>query len=90
LLIFRKEKIAREANSFIDRPADPLHAFVGKPSRSALETMLTSLGWTFSYYDWHRAAIKNWHGMRDLPRRPPRHAGSNPHLELIAGRSLFP
>jgi 16S rRNA G966 N2-methylase RsmD len=62
---FRKEKIAREANSLIGQPGDPLHAFVGKPSRSALETMLTSYGWTFSYYDWHRAGIKNWHGMRD-------------------------
>ena len=61
---FRKEKIAREANSLVGQPGDPSHAFVGQPSRSALETMLTSFGWTFSYYDWHRAGIKNWHGMR--------------------------
>jgi predicted nicotinamide N-methyase len=62
---FRKEKITREANSLMGQPGDPQHAFVGKPSRSALETMLTSFGWTFSYYDWHRAGIKDWHGMRD-------------------------
>jgi SAM-dependent methyltransferase len=62
---FRKENIAREANSLIGQPGDPLHAFVGTPSRSTLETMLTSFGWTFSYYDWHSAGIKNWHGMRD-------------------------
>ncbi|MGB0061289.1 MAG: class I SAM-dependent methyltransferase [Candidatus Binatus sp.] len=61
---FRKEKIVREANSLVGQPGDPSHAFVGKPSRSALETMLTSFGWTFSYYDWHRAGIKNWHGIR--------------------------
>lgn len=61
---FRKEKIVREANSLVGQPGDPSHAFVGKPSRSALETMLTSFGLTFSYYDWHRAGIKNWHGIR--------------------------
>ena len=61
---FRKEKIARDGNSLVGQPGDPLHALVGRPSRIALETMLTSFGWTFTYYDWHRAGIKNWHGMR--------------------------
>lgn len=60
----RKEKIAREQCSVVGLPADPNHALVGKPSRTALETMLTSYGWTFSYYDWHSAGIKDWHGMR--------------------------
>ncbi len=61
----KKEKIAREGTSIVGQPGDPMHALVGKPSRSALETMLTSFGWSFSYYDWHRAGIKNWHGLRD-------------------------
>jgi|SRR5208283_242201 len=76
---FRKEKIAREANSAVGQPGDPLHALVGKPSRSALEMMLTSFGWSFSYYDWHRAGIKNWHGMRDYR--------DNWRVSLVATRS---
>jgi hypothetical protein len=42
-----------------------MHALVGKPSRSALETMLTSYGWNFTYYDWRRAGIKKWRGLND-------------------------
>ncbi len=60
-----KEKVAAEGNSVVGQPGDPLHALVGRPSRSALETMLTSFGWSFSYYDWHRAGIKGWHDLDD-------------------------
>jgi len=62
---FRKDKVAREGASIVSQPGDPSHAIVGTPSRSALEMMLTSFGWDFSYYDWHRAGIKNWHKLRD-------------------------
>jgi 16S rRNA G966 N2-methylase RsmD len=61
----RKEEVTRDANSLVGQPGDPLHALVGKPSRSALETMLTSFGWSLSYYDWHRAGISNWRELND-------------------------
>lgn len=62
---FRKEKVDREGTSIVSQPGDPLHSLVGKPSRSALETMLSSYGWSFAYYDWHCAGIKDWHDLRD-------------------------
>jgi hypothetical protein len=37
----------------------------GNPSRSALELMLDSLGWSWSYYDWHQAGIKCWDDLSD-------------------------
>jgi 16S rRNA G966 N2-methylase RsmD len=61
----KKEKVDREGTSLVGEPGDPMHALVGKPSRSALETMLTSYGWSFTYYDWHRAGIQNWRGLND-------------------------
>src|SRR4029077_18098773 len=61
----KKEKVDREGTSLVGEPGDPMHALVGKPSRSALETMLSSYGWTFTYYDWRRAGIKNWRGLID-------------------------
>ena len=61
----RKEEVTRDANSLVGQPGDPLHALVGKPSRSALETMLRSFGWSLSYYDWHRAGISNWRELND-------------------------
>ena len=61
----RKEKVAREGTSIVSQPGDPSHALVGHPSRSALEMMLTGFGWDFSYYDWHRAGIKNWYDLDD-------------------------
>ncbi len=60
-----KEGVDRDANSLVGQPGDPLYALVGTPSRNALETMLTSFGWSLSYYDWHRAGIGNWRDLRD-------------------------
>lgn len=37
----------------------------GAPSKSALELMLSSFGWTFEYYDWHRADIRRWDDITD-------------------------
>jgi len=38
---------------------------VGYPSKSALELMLTNLGFSFFYYDWHNAGIENWENIQD-------------------------
>jgi len=37
----------------------------GAPSKSALEFMLSSFGWKFSYYDWHHAGIRRWDDIED-------------------------
>jgi 2-polyprenyl-3-methyl-5-hydroxy-6-metoxy-1,4-benzoquinol methylase len=38
---------------------------VGVPSKSALELMLSNYGWSFAYYDWHRAGIRRWDSVWD-------------------------
>ena len=38
---------------------------VGRPTRSALELMLGSFGWTAHYYDWHHAGIRQWDYLQD-------------------------
>jgi hypothetical protein len=61
----KEEVTGGDGGAIAGQPGDPLHALVGRPSRSALELMLTSFGWSFSYYDWHRAGIKTWRGLDD-------------------------
>jgi len=41
------------------------HTVVGKPTRSALELMLASFGWTARHYDWRRAGIRQWDHLHD-------------------------
>jgi hypothetical protein len=60
-----KEEIARDTHSIVGLPADPIQALCGRPSRSALEMMLSGFGWTFSYYDWHSAGVTDWHDLRE-------------------------
>jgi predicted nicotinamide N-methyase len=81
-VFLKMEEIAHEGSSIVSQPADPLHSLVGKPSRSALETMLTSFGWSFSYYDWHRAGITNWNGLSDYQ--------GGWRVSLVASRSSSP
>jgi SAM-dependent methyltransferase len=38
---------------------------VGHPSRSSLEMMLKSIGFSFSYYDWNAMNIKDWSTLED-------------------------
>jgi len=38
---------------------------VGRPSKLALEMMLSSLGFDFSYFDWEQSGIKNWDHMEE-------------------------
>lgn len=61
----RKEAVALQPNAVTGEPGDPAHAVVGKPTRSALEMMLTSFGWQLSYYDWDRVGINRWDDLLD-------------------------
>lgn len=38
---------------------------VGRPSKAALELMLSSFGWSFVYYAWHRRGIRRWDTIED-------------------------
>lgn len=60
-----KEPVAGDGGALEGQAGDRLNALVGRPTRSALETMLTSCGWIYSYYDWHRAGISNWKDLDD-------------------------
>jgi hypothetical protein len=46
-------------------PVNPTRAVKGVPSKTALELMLSSFGWRYNYYDWHRANIKRWDKLED-------------------------
>src|ERR1700674_1759083 len=46
-----------EANAARIGADAPDRAVCGAPSKGALELMLSSFGWRFAYYDWHRAGI---------------------------------
>jgi len=37
----------------------------GAPSKAALELMLSNFGWTFAYFDWHRAGVRRWDDIVD-------------------------
>lgn len=40
-------------------------AVVGRPSKKAIELMLTNLGFNFSYYNWQSSGIVNWKDIED-------------------------
>lgn len=56
----KAENIAGEGAAAIATPGTPTHTIVGRPSKSALELMLSSFGWSWTYYDWHHAGIQEW------------------------------
>jgi hypothetical protein len=54
-----------EANAF-RFGSDPTRLVVaGAPSKAALELMLSNFGWSFAYFDWHRAGIRRWDDIVD-------------------------
>jgi hypothetical protein len=53
-----------EGAAFRGGDASPL-ALVGKPSKAALELMLSSFGWNFTYYDWRRSGINRWDSLEE-------------------------
>jgi len=42
-----------------------IQTVVGIPSRSSLEMMLKSIGFSFSYHDWNAMNIKDWTELED-------------------------
>lgn len=60
-----QESVATESAGAMPDPGDPGHILVGVPTRAALEMMLSSSGFTFSYCDWRKAGIKRWDGLAD-------------------------
>ncbi len=60
------EAVATEGAGAVPDPGDPTRIVVGWPTKSALELMLSSSGFTaFSYYNWHGAGIKRWDDLED-------------------------
>ena len=57
VILLKSEDTRHEGTAFQGGPgASPL-ALVGKPSKAALELMLSSFGWNFTYYDWRHSGI---------------------------------
>jgi len=54
-----------EANAASIEPDAPERALCGAPSKGALQLMLSNFGWSFAYYDWHRAGIRRWDSIED-------------------------
>jgi len=60
VIFIRKENSLIEANAIPDSLNAGNDIIVGRPSKSALDLMLNSIGFDFDYYDWENAGIKNW------------------------------
>jgi len=59
------EPVEVEGTGAFGDPGDSSKTLVGIPTKSAVELMLGSAGFTFSYYDWHSAGIKRWDTLED-------------------------
>lgn len=82
---YRREALIRLSIEEVDEEADAVaipglsQVLGGTPSRTALEWMLASLGWRWTYYDWRDAGIKCWDDIVDY------HEGAR--ITLIASTS---
>ena len=71
MITLDRDKLVRLSIEEVEEEADAVaipglrHVIGGAPSRSALELMLASLGWSWTYYDWHHAGIKCWDDISD-------------------------
>ncbi len=54
------ENVAIENAGAVSDAGNSTRVVIGRPTKSALELMLSTSGFTFSYYDWHRAGVKRW------------------------------
>ncbi len=61
----RAEGIADEGYAARSAPGSLMHCLVGVPSKTALELMLSSSGWNYAYYDWHKHGVKRWDNLVD-------------------------
>jgi len=61
IVVLQSERVAHESAGAVPDEGDPELLLVGSPTRSALELMLSSVGYpSINYYDWHRAGIRRW------------------------------
>jgi len=60
VIYIRKENSFKEGAAIPDSIQIGNAVIVGRPSKSALELMLNSLGFDVDYYDWDSHGIKNW------------------------------
>lgn len=61
----RAENVSGEGAGWTPSLADKSQTIIGFPSRSALDLMLSSCRWIFSYYNWHGSGIKRWDDLVD-------------------------
>lgn len=61
----REENSVSKINALKNQSSSNDMVLVGTPSKSALELMLTNLGFEFTYYDWKDKSIKNWERLED-------------------------
>lgn len=61
----RAENVSGEGAGWTPSLADKSQTIIGFPSRSALDLMLSSCRWNFSYYNWHGSSIKRWDDLVD-------------------------
>jgi len=52
-----------------ERANTPIESLVGWLSQSALEMILKHIGYSFSYYDWHKQNIENWEHLGDYKEK---------------------
>jgi hypothetical protein len=67
LIRVRREDTSRDANA-IGTVINNRIQLVGRPSRRALDLMLTNAGWSAAYYDWRAAGIRHWDALQDYRR----------------------
>lgn len=65
IIRIRTESVATEGAGAVADVGDPSRTVIGVPSRPALELMLASSGFTYSYYNWNHAGIERWDGIED-------------------------
>lgn len=63
IIVLQAEKVADETAGFVPDAGGQAHILVGTPTKSALDLMLFSAGFTTKYYDWHRAGIRQWENL---------------------------
>jgi Methyltransferase domain len=60
------EKTEHESTGAVDEVGAPGMTLKGRPTKQALELMLTACGFRqFRYYDWRRAGIEQWSDLKD-------------------------
>jgi hypothetical protein len=65
VIVMCKEDVEIEGHAVRVGPNASGHTVVGRPSKAALELMLSSFGWSFVYYDWNAANIRRWDNIED-------------------------